>query len=311
MVPARSGTALIRGVPQVHLAVCDRCYQRADWSRFAEAAWSAACVLVAAVVSVVLVLVWPWAPPATSALTSVFGVLAVAALRFRVWRWQGHRMVASWVAADGPEAVLATTSPVLREAVVRACGARVEVGRVRPVVGWWTLAGVVAGVAVVPLVVVSRAYEDVRLVSLADGPVEVFVDGRSFGVVVGSERENPQAVRVVRVPVGVRTLESRGLDGTVLERTTARVRAGLWHLYIVQRGGRCLWIEQRGYGRASARVVRVLPLTGQGSFVTVGERIDAWFEPNPGADSDGGWFSGGVRNAVRQGPCVAVPGVGR
>lgn len=311
MVPLRSGTAVVRGVPQVDVAVCGACFRRVGRGGFAEVGWSAAYVLVAAVFSAVLVLVWPWAPRVISALASVFGVLGVVAVRFGVGRREGRGMVVRWVAADAHEAVLGTTLPVLRDAIERACGARVEVGRAGPVVGWWTLAGLVGGAAAVPLVVVSCAYRDVRVVNMGDAPVEVFVDGRSFGVVMGSERENPSAVRVVTVPVGERTLESRGLDGTVLDRTSARVRAGAAHLYVAQRGDRCLWIEQRGYGRASARAVRVLPLIGQGSFVTVGEGIDAWFEPNPGADPDGGWFSGGVRNAVRQGPCAAMPGVGR
>lgn len=143
----------------------------------------------------------------------------------------------------------------------------------------------------------------VRLVNHSGQPAAIFVDGRHVADVPPSSSEAPTAGGTIRVAAGARHLSARGLDGALLDETTANVSAGAAHLYAPSHGRFCFFIETDVYGSAEPAGPRVEPLDPAASFYMLPEAIDAWFEPNPGPARRDPSASGGSRRALRERPC--------
>lgn len=308
---------MLRRVPAISLPACAACHARLRRSVLVDVARGGSEAAVAVLLMGACMLVWPWVPAFVVACVSTLG----AALAWLAWRlvlararWQrrlDRDPPAVWVSAGRAGACLEVCSSRLADVLTAQAGVQPYRGRSKAVVGVWQAVGLLAAATILPWATAEAWFATVRVVHVSPTPLEIFVDGRSFGVVVGVEGEDSSAVREIRVPRGTRTFEARALNGTTVNRTTAVVGEGAAQIYIAFRGQQCFWVEQRAYGQASRQSLRVLPLGGRGAFVTLSDPVDSWFEANPEPSSDGHRFSGGIRGAVRHGPCASSPVPGR
>lgn len=312
----RSAGALLWRPARLALPLCEACLDRSRRQRLFDVALFGAEIGAAALCYALVVIMWPFGPAGASSVAAGLGSLVVL-LGARVLRAMVPsaallgRVPGVWVLTNASSGSFLAGSVALRDALVgRGFAMRASLPT-RRLLGAWALAGLVVGAVGIPFFAYDAAYPVVRLVDLEPAPLEIFVDGRSLGVVVGVTAEDPSALRQVRVPVGVRTFEARKLDGSVVDKTTVRVEPTGEQLYAPARGEQCFWVEERAYGQVGSAAVRVLPISPGRSFVGLSERIDAWFEPNPATSADGRWFSGGRRRAFRHGPCTEAPGRGR
>ena len=310
---SRGPRASLHSVPRVVVPACSSCarsLRRALLFEFAEAALVFAAGFVGAGIAA---LAWRWIPLAALVVVALTTSLVTSLLlRFRVAR-DGisprllPHLAVRWVRSAPHEAVLEVRSSLLAQALLDRGGqdtGETSVGDARRL--WAVAAAVLCGL-IAPWVLRATLTGSVRVAHVATAPVEVLVDGRSVGVVVGVEREDPAAIEEVRVPIGWRVFEARAMDGTVVDRTTAYVGGTGAELYVPVRGAQCFWVEQQGYGRAAGKVLRTEPSPSHGGWVTVPDPVDSWFEVNPSVDAGGRWFSGGFRRTMRHGPCAGPP----
>lgn len=178
---------------------------------------------------------------------------------------------------------------------------------------------------------VWRAWHpDVRLVNFTEKHLEIRVDGRRVAVLVPTPTESPGVGTNVSLMTGRRLFEAYTLDGTRVDRSAGRVgTSGQLYAPLIAIAGssgvrsanaegkhdansgekqpkKCFWIEQRAYGKAHRAALKPQVLSSPNRFFSLPSPVDAWFQPNPPAPRSA-WFSGGVRRALRQGPCSAIP----
>ena len=306
--------------PDVKVGQCDRCYVMAWWWRVG---WLGVAIgmAVGAVVGVRLVLeLWPGMPM----IVGVFGCVVTAA---GLWV-AGAQVIQRRLSARFPQCVsslfgvgvvvvdaskscmqLETVRPnLLRE--LEAAGHQVEVSATRvllqPVVPLY-LSGVVTVLALC-LWLWPAWHPRVRIVNFSSETMEVRVDGKRVAVVAGVPGESPRSGVDVRVMSGRRTFASYMLDGTRVDMSSARVRQDATQVYVSQSSARCVWIEQRVYGKAGNAKTRIVAVRPQGQFYSFPVAVDAWFQPTPPV-SKSAWFSGGVRRSLRQGSCDELEGL--
>jgi hypothetical protein len=166
------------------------------------------------------------------------------------------------------------------------------------------------GLAVVGALVVGAVgmyrwtHPAVRMMNFGGEEVTVFADGRRLAVVPGIPSEAPNDGLLVRVPWGARVLEARTGGGQLIDRSYERIGNAEVELYVPVKAGQCLWIEQEVYGSVSGARSSRKRLSQRVSFFAIDDRIDAFFLGNPKADGADRMFSGGVRRALRHGPCL-------
>jgi hypothetical protein len=259
---------------------------------------------------------WPWVPSFVLVVTCASGVSIALALslllpgRSRRDDPEGWRGVpARWLASTSRDVGLAVACPALAEAIA----SRIPLATTRHAVvkenDLWGLAPVALAVVVFASPLVWwLTHPSMRVVNTSYEPLVVYVDGRSFGLVPAVAGEAPNAAIRLRVPRGWRRLKAVSLDGTIMDEVDADVGAGDEQLYAPASKGLCFWVEQRAYGRAYQPKPAHLALSNRVTFHSFPGPIDAWFQPNPETAGPDHWFSGGIRRAVRHGPC---PGPGR
>ncbi|MFW5739816.1 MAG: hypothetical protein ACOC1F_05560 [Myxococcota bacterium] len=308
--PAAAPALWGRSKPEVIVALCHGCHLR-TWRRTFGLVGISALTGAATVLGArAAFLLWPWIP---------WLVLMLAASALGLFAWAASaRLLVRWLRADGREGwqgvparvtgrsndgwtlVVASRSLVtlLDQVATRAPVSKevVESDTIGPLLAW-------AGCVVLVGTALWLAWHpEVRVVNLTHQTLQVSADGRAVALMGAVPRESPNAGLDVRVPAGRRVLESRSLDGSLVDETVAWVGAGEAHLYAPGAAGRCFRLEQRAYGRALQPHPAVVVLPSDRSFHSLPVAVDAWFQPNPPSGRDL-WFSGGVRRALRVGGC--------
>ncbi|MCU0689972.1 MAG: hypothetical protein MUF54_01090 [Polyangiaceae bacterium] len=276
---------------------------------------SGAALVVAfgALSAVMMVWSWPWVPAVVLGVSTlpgiglawVIGAKLPGRMGLPAGRWQGSP--ARWAACSPLGAELETVCGQLAGSVCGANGVPSSImmrERDASLIGVATVVTLVG----VPLAVWPCAHPRLWVANAASDPLEIVVDGRPVGLVVGVPTEAANGVRSFRVPRGWRRLEARRLDGSVVDRSYARIGSGAVQLYIPARGASCFWVEQRAYGRAQQPRPAVVRLAADRTVHTLADRVDGWLQANPPVGGVGRWFSGGVRRVVRQGACEGREG---
>jgi len=310
--PARSLRVAFGPLPPLDLPACETCVAAARSHAHFEwgvAAGAASFALAACVVSLA---VWPWAPWPVALLAALLGASLAPLLRLvrppahiGLIPWRGA--AARWVARTTEGAVLESPSEWI------ACSLR-KAGLVpQPATAVEREGGRAALVAAAMTLLVAPAFWRhthplVRVLNVGIDSVEVSVDGRPLGWLPPVWTEVPNAGIDRRMPLGWRSFVTRNEAGEILDRTRAWVPSDTPALYAPRPAPRCFWIEQRAYGASSQPLPATVPLSTSSPFHVLPLRVDAWFQPNPVPASDGRLFSGGIRRALRFGPCPSAPG---
>ncbi|HWP08492.1 MAG TPA: hypothetical protein VNN72_22270 [Polyangiaceae bacterium] len=239
-------------------------------------------VLVAAIVPVVVVVLWPRRPA------------------------PGH-------SADGPAARFVADGMLLcandryAAELARANGAKHELAtfRERRFAAWLLVpAPLCAAAGVATLVITSPL---VRVVNLGTERVTIDVDGRRIVAVDPTSVENASAGAEVRITAGEHELVARTAAGRELERTHVRVEGGHPHLFAPGSEGYCFWLESAEYGRGRANEPLREPLEGTQHFWVLPPDLGGFFRPVPEQARAETRLTGGTVTVLRQAPCGADP----
>ncbi len=306
--PSVALSAWGKTAPDLAIGLCETCFVR-SWRR---TLWSVGVVLWTGVCGVglarLVMSLWPFSPWWVLVGSSVLGVVlgwATGAWALPMCNPGGS---GAWcgvpvrvAAFRGGGWTLEVVSRIVVDALDPAEERRVEKFLEERDFGPAGLAGFVVVLAVA-FGLWFAWHPVVRVVNVSSEPFEIVVDGRSLGVVPGIPGEAPGAGREFRLPAGRREFRAFRLDGEPVDQTTGWVVSGTTQLYAPGSSGRCFRVEQRAYGRAAQPKSETLVLPADRRFHTLSEAVDAWFQPNPPSQRNL-WFSGGVRRAVRHGPC--------
>jgi hypothetical protein len=312
--PSRSPRLAFASLPAALVPACEACARRARSRLVREAALAVASPAAGGFGALALAWAWEWAPFGALVVAAATGALLPVAVlaASRIVRelrsatrlapaWRG--LPAHWsVATDGAarfEVCGASLAARLRERLGLQGVEALLVERDALLARWL----VAPAVVLLPPLVWWYAHPLVRVVNPGPAPIEIQVDGRPWGLVPAIPGEAPNAGRGIRLPWGWRKLEARSAQGEIVDRVEGHVVPGLSLMWVPSRGARCFWVERVGYGRASVSPAASTPLGERDSFFSLDEPIDAWFQPSPAVSGPGTWLSGGVRRAVRYGPC--------
>ncbi len=249
---------------------------------------------------------WPWAVLCAAAASALALLLRLVRRRAPLGATGWHAAVARWVARSSDGAVLESPSDFLRaQFVAQGCSDRSAIVVERDAIALG-LCGVGCSLALAPLLW-FHAHPHLRIVNLGETSVEVAIDGRVAAELPPVWTEAANVGAKLRVPIGWRAFVTRSKDGEVLDRSRAWLPSDAPALYAPRSASHCLWIEQRAYGATAAPIPSVVRLSADSPFHAMPLRVDAWFQANPAPATDARLFSGGVRRALRFGPCASAP----
>jgi len=146
-----------------------------------------------------------------------------------------------------------------------------------------------------------------RVVNLGPERITVEVDGRRVVAVDPTSVENASAGEEVRITAGEHELVARTPSGRVVEQARVRVEAGHPHLFAPGSEGNCFWLESAEYGRGRANEPEREPLEGETHFWVLPSDLGGFFRPVPEQAQAESRLTGGVVTVLRQAPCGADP----
>lgn len=301
-------------LPELQLPLCDRCALAVRNHGIVEAVIASVGAILGVAGAALCFSLRPWLGwPWLSVSCAVFATLALGLRLLRARAcigetgWQGPP--ARWTRRVDGTAELETPSVRLRDTLLAATVGPPQIERciVKERDGR-TLGLVVAFlVAVVAPALWTRLHPVIRVINLGARPISVVVDGRVVGFLPPSWTEAPNGGLSPRVPIGWRLFEARDDQGERVDHTRGWIPGDSPVLYAPAHEPFCVWIEQRAYGKAAAPRPAVLRLPSDQSLYELPGAVDSWFQPNPASTSGDRWFSGGIRRALRHGPCLAAP----
>jgi len=153
------------------------------------------------------------------------------------------------------------------------------------------------------LVIQYAARVDVWIVQ-SEQDLTLLIDDAVVGSVPASLEETPEAGRREVVLGGRRRLTLIDARGALRAETSASLFPGRSYLFGQTPAGRCFFVEQRGYGRASKKTSgssSFTSLEGPGPLWELPVPIDFWFVPPPPPGP--AFTSGGIQTALRLLPC--------
>ncbi|HQP33787.1 MAG TPA: hypothetical protein PLI95_01345 [Polyangiaceae bacterium] len=309
--PARAPRVAFGPLPALEIPTCPACTSNAvAHSRF-ELVTALGAVVFSSTALIALFVArpwaaWPWAVLCAAAASALALLLRLARRRVPLGTTAWHAAVARWIGRSSEGAVLESPSDSLRaQLVAQGCSARFDVVVERDAFALG-LCSAGCSLALAPLLW-FHAHPHLRILNLGETPVEVAIDGRVAAELPPVWTEAPNVGARVRVPIGWRSFVTRNKGGEVLDRSRAWLPSDAPALYAPRPASHCLWIEQRAYGATPAPIPSVVRLSTGSPLHVLPLRVDAWFQANPAPATDARLFSGGVRRALRFGPCAVAP----
>lgn len=298
---ARAGSGLIVGY-------CDDCTAHVG----REATRALAGVVASSLLGGGLALSLPFAdrPPSITTLSLLVLVAAlVPVLIVVLW----PRRPAPGHSADGPAArflsdgVLLCANDRYAAEIARANAVKHELAtfRERRFAAWLLVPAPLCMAAGVATLVISSPL--VRVVNLGTERVTIDVDGRRIAAVDPTSVENASAGAEVRITAGEHELVARTATGREVERAHVRVEGGRPHLFAPGSEGYCFWLESAEYGRGRTSAPLREPLEGTSHFWVLPAELGGFFRPVPEQARAETRLTGGTVTMLRQAPCGADP----
>ncbi len=285
------------GTTTIQISYCDSCHTAQGQHNVQRLAWVLATVLLG-VTGTIFFPLMPW----LSKWAAVCGALACAALPWAVgqlWLRRAASRAPRRSAVAVQERVVVCTNQDWARRLARSSGDVIHQRVRRPVVTGWSVTGLVVAAVATP-VLYDLFQCETRILNLTEAELVISVDGHRVAIVRPTSQENPLAGVIVRMPIGLRYLQARGHDGTLVHAEAVRIATAQAYLYApAHPADTCFWIEQTSLGRARAAAPQYLPRDKD--FWRVPLSIDTWFIPASGSESS--FFTGGVVTSLRQGAC--------